>query len=416
MEKIKLDSGLIIIADPIADAQSFTLLVMFRTGSRNETKAIWGISHFLEHMAFKGTKSYPTPEALVKYLDSLGSMYNAFTSKEHTGYYIKGSKKVFDKALGILAEMTLDPIVLDAEVDKERGTIIEELNMYEDDPRRKIYDYFEESIYDNEQIAQDIIGTKKTLAGIHAKEIVGYRHHYYTAGNAVVSISGYIPDDLEEKVEIAFKKLSGEKLNYLPPKPSSVKKINIKYKKTQQTHLALGFPGIKVLDKDREAASILALILGGNMSSLMFGEVREKRGLAYYISTYSDNMDDTGCFVTFAGVNNEKATEAVKVIKQVYDNVFDKLTDMELRRAKDYLVGILTLKYESSENRSEQNATSYLYGKKLTTLEEKIKAVEAITKEEVYNIAKKLLNNDKVCLSLIGPFKDNVVFDKILSR
>ena len=416
MEKIKLDSGLTIISDQIADSQSFTLLVMFRTGSRNESKAIWGISHFLEHMAFKGTKSYPTPEVLVKYLDSLGAMYNAFTSKEHTGYYIKGSKKVFDKALNILAEMTIYPVVLDEEVDKERGTIIEELNMYEDDPRRKIYDYFEESIYENEQIAQDIIGTKKTLAGIHAQEIIAYRQKYYTSGNAVISISGYIPKDLKEKVESKFKKLKGKKVEYLEFKPSQKKKINLKYKKTQQTHLALGFPGVKVLDKDREATSILSLIFGGNMSSLMFGEIREKRGLAYYISTYSDNMDDTGCFVTFAGVNNEKALEAVRVILEVYDNILEKLTDQELRRAKDYIIGILTLKYESSENRSETNATSYLYGKKLTTLEEKIKLIEAVSLAQAQSAAKRILVNEQICLSLIGPFKDETVFAKILNK
>jgi len=415
MKKHRLDSGLTVISDPIADSQSFTLLVMFRTGSRNETKDIWGISHFLEHMAFKGTKSYPTPEGLVKYLDSLGSMYNAFTSKEHTGYYIKCSKKVFDKSLGILAEMTIDPIVLDAEVDKERGTIIEELNMYEDDPRRKIYDYFEECIYDNEQTAQDIIGTKKSLAGIHAKQIIDYRQKYYTAGNAVISISGHIPNDLNEKVEKAFAGLSGSKLNYLEPKPSPTKRINLKYKKTQQTHLALGFPGVKVLDQDREPTSILALIFGGNMSSLMFGEVREKRGLAYYVTTYSDNMDDAGCFVTFAGVNNEKAIEAVKVIREVYDNISDNLTEAELQRAKDYMVGILTLKYESSDNRSESNATSYLYGKELTTLEEKIKIIEAVTLKEVQDVAKRILNKNKICLSLIGPFKDETIFEKILN-
>jgi len=414
MKKHKLDSGLTIISDPIADSQSFTLLVMFRTGSRNETKNIWGISHFLEHMAFKGTKSYPTPEKLVKYLDSLGSMYNAFTSKEHTGFYIKGSKKVFDKALGILAEMTTDPVVKDEEVNKERGTIIEELNMYEDDPRRKIYDYFEECIYDNEQISQDIIGTKKSLAEIHAKQIIDYRQKYYTAGNAVVSVAGYIPSGLSAKVEKAFLGLAGPKVSYLGAKPRLTKKINLKYKETQQTHLALGFPGVRVLDKDREAASILALIFGGNMSSLMFGEVREKRGLAYYVTTYSDNMDDNGCFVTFAGVNNEKITEAVRVIKSVYDNILGKLTEQELQRAKDYMTGILTLKYEASDSRSESNATSYLYGKELTTLAEKIKIIEAVTLASVQSVAKKLIDSNKICLSLIGPFKEEAVFEKIL--
>lgn len=416
MNKYTLSNGITVIEDPISDAQSFTILVMFKTGSRNETPEIWGISHFLEHMAFKGTPSYPSAALLSKELDSLGAMYNAFTGKEYTGYYIKGSKKVLPKAISILSEMTLSPIVLDEEVDKERGTIIEELNMSEDDPRRKIYDYFEQCIYADKQVSQEIIGSKESLAGIHAKQIIDYRDKYYLAGNATVVVSGYTSDDLQQRLEAAFSALPKGELEYLPPISEPRKRVNIFTKETQQTHLAIGFPGLDVHDTDRAVAQVLATTLGGNMSSRMFSEVREKRGLAYYVKTYSDNMDDNGCLVTFAGVNNEKATEAAGVILDVYRGIKEDVPEEELRRNKDYISGIMTLNYEDSEHRSEVGAMTQLYGEEQKTLEERIAEIEAVTAEQVKALANRLFDEKKLCLALIGPFSNEADFVKILEE
>lgn len=416
MEKKLLPNGVTVIKDQIKDAKSFTLLVMFRTGSRNETKDIWGISHFLEHMAFKGTVSFPSPELLAKELDSLGAMHNAFTSKEYTGYYIKGSKIVFDRALQIISEMTTAPIILDTEVDKERGTIIEEINMYEDDPRRKLGDYFENDIYDDEQVAQDIVGTAVSLQGIHAKELINYRDKYYTAGNAIVSISGYVPDDFDKKVDLSFDSIKSGREEFLPKVTKSTKTINIYNKKTQQTHLALGFPGIGELDSDNVAVKVLSVVLGANMSSRMFNEVRVKRGLAYFVQTFSDNMHETGSFATFAGLNNDKVYDALRVMKDVYLSVLERVPKEELRRAKDYIEGIITLQYEDSEYRSESLALEEIYGEELKSLDDKLAEVEAVTVEDILRVAKRLIDFDKVCLSLIGPFKEEVEFAKILQE
>lgn len=416
MRKYTLSNGITIIEDPISDAQSFTILVMIGTGSRNETPDIWGISHFFEHMAFKGTPTYPSAELLSKELDSLGAMYNAFTGKEYTGYYIKGSKKVLLRAISIISEMTLSPIVLDTEVDKERGTIIEELNMSEDDPRRKIYDYFEECVYENKQISQEIIGSKESLAGIHAEQIQAYHDKYYLAGNTVITISGYIADDLASQLETAFGALPEGGAENLPDIIEPRKQINLCNRPTQQTHMAIGFPGLDVHEEDRDVAAVLATLLGGNMSSRMFSEVREQRGLAYYVKTYSDNMADAGCFVTFAGVNNEKAPEAVKVILGVYRSVRDTLTEVELRRNKDYIIGIMTLSYEDSEHRSETNAVTETYGLDYRSLKDKIASVEAVTLEQVQNMASRLFDESKLCLALIGPYEDESKFAKILEE
>lgn len=416
MKKYSLSNGITVIEDQIADAQSFTVLVMVGTGSRNETPDIWGISHFFEHMAFKGTPSYPSASLLSKELDSLGVMYNAFTGKEYTGYYIKGSKKVLTKALNIISEITLSPIILDEEVDKERGTIVEELNMSEDDPRRKIYDYFEECIYTNKQISQEIIGSKKSLSGIKAEHLIKYHNDYYLAENSVITVSGFIPNDLTELLERGFAQLPKGKRGYLPEIIQERKMVNLFTKKTQQTHMAIGFPGVNVHDKDRDVAQILATLLGGNMSSRMFSEIREKRGLAYYVKTYSDNMYDAGCFVTFAGVNNEKAYEAVQVIMEVYRGVKTSIPEDELRRTKDYIIGIVTLSYEDSEHRSETNAISQTYGLDYRSLEKKITDIEAVTVSQVLELANKLIDEEKVCLALIGPFTDVSKFAKILER
>lgn len=414
MKKYALSNEITVIEDSITDAQSFTIFVMFRTGSRNETPEIWGISHFLEHMAFKGTKSYPDAASLAKKLDSLGAIYNAFTSKEHTGYYIKASKNVQGEAIKIIAEMTTDPIVLDSEVDKERGTIIEELNMYEDDPRRKISDFFEQSIYENKQISQDIVGSKESLAGIHAKEIIEYREKYYRSGNAVITVSGYIPENLNSLLESAFAPMATGKTENLSAVLEPKKPVNLYYKETQQTHMAIGFPGLDIHSDEVAVARVLATILGGNMSSRMFSEVREKRGLAYYVKTYADSMDDAGCLVTFAGVNNEKALEAVKIICDVYDGAKLEVPAEELRKTKDYAIGMMTLAYEDSEQRSESNATAELYGEEAKTLEQKIAEVEAVTAEQVVSLANRLFDDKKICVAVIGPFKNEADFAKII--
>ena len=414
MRKYLLSNGITVIEDAIADAKSFTILLMFRTGSRNETPDIWGISHFLEHMAFKGTPTYPSAALLAKELDSLGAMYNAFTSKEYTGYYIKGSKKVLPKAISIISEMTLSPIIMDAEVDKERGTIIEELNMSEDDPRRKIYDYFEECVYENRQISQEIIGSKESLAGIHAKQISEYREKYYLAGNTVVAVSGHVPNDLAAQLQNAFSDFSSGEGAYLPASLEKRKQVNICTKQTQQTHLAIGFVGVDVHSKERETAQVLATLLGGNLSSRMFSEVREKRGLAYYVKTYSDNMNDAGCFVTFSGVNNEKVYDAVSLILKVYNGTKYDIPEDELRKTKDYITGIMTLNYEDSEHRSEINALTETYGEKQSTLDERISAIEAVTAGQVQALANKLFDESKLCLALIGPFTDEAKFAKIV--
>jgi len=412
--KHKLESGLTVIEDPIKEAKSFTLLVMFRTGSRNETKDIWGISHFLEHMAFKGTPTYPTAELLNKELDSLGAMYNAFTSKEYTGYYIKGSVNVFERAFSIIAEMTTSPIIRDADVDKERGTIIEEINMYEDDPKRKIGEYFEQCIYDDEQLAQEVVGTAVSLADIHAKELIDYRKKYYTGGNAIIAISGFVPAGFKAMVAEGFSSIESGQEKFLPKVSKPTRNVNLCTKETQQTHLAFGFLGTGVLDKDTDAVKILSIILGGNMSSRMFSEIREKRGLAYYVRTYSDNMHEAGSFVTFAGINNEKVYDAVKIIKEVYASVLDGVPEEELRRAKDYVSGIITLQYEDSEYRSESLALEEVFGEELKGLDQRLKEVEKVTADDIKRVAKRIIDFDNPCLALIGPFKNPEKFDKIL--
>ncbi|MFA5197332.1 MAG: pitrilysin family protein [Patescibacteria group bacterium] len=415
IQNYKLDNGLRVVEDPIEGSNSFTLMVMFRTGSRNETPNIWGISHFLEHMAFKGTKTYPSAYLLAKELDGLGAAYNAYTSKEHTGYFLKGSKRVFGKALAIISEMTTDPIILDQEVNKERGAIIEELNMYEDDPRRKVADFFEESLYEDHQVSQEIIGSKETLKQIHAKEIIDYRNKYYRTGNAVVSIAGNIPNDFRSQVEASFKKLNQGFEQYLPAKNETRKPVNLIYKKTQQTHLALGYPGVSVQDEDKNALRVLATLLGGNMSSRMFSEVREKRGLAYYVRTFADNMYDVGAIATFAGVNNEKIYDAVKIIKEIYGKAAENIPEDELQKTKDFMTGILTLSYEDSEFRSELNAMTELYGIEHETLEEKIEKTEKVTAKEISELAKKIFDEKKLCLALIGPSKDEAKFSETLN-
>jgi len=415
-KKYLLSNGITVIEDPINEAESFTLLVMVRTGSRNETGGNLGISHFLEHMAFKGTKSFPTPMILAKELDSLGAVNNAFTSKEYTGYYVRGGKRVFERAVKIMAEITTAPIIIDEEVNKERGTIIEEINMYEDDPRSKIYDYFEEALFEDKLLSQEIIGNKETVGKQTAKDILAYREKYYTAGNMVISVAGFIPEGLKVSLEKYFSMVRGSKLEYLKPIIEKKKRINLSYKETQQTHLALGFIGVEFTSEKRDVAKILSVICGGNMSSRMFSEVREKRGLAYYVSTLSDNMFDAGTFFTIAGINNEKVYEAVELIKNIYKGIPGKITTDELRRSKEFMIGMITLRSEESDQRANQNALRNIYATELESLDQRVKSIEKISLKQVNDLANEIINIDKICFAAIGPFKDNDKFAKILEK
>ena len=418
-KKSKLKNGVRIITAPMKSTKTVTVLVMVGTGSKNENNKNRGISHFLEHMFFKGTKKRPTTLDISKELDGVGGIYNAFTGKEHTGFWAKVDNKHCDLALDIISDMLLNSKFDSAEIKKERGTILEELNMYLDSPIMQVPDLFENLLYKNQPLGYDEIGNRKTISSVIRKDFVDYYKKHYTGNNTVIAIAGNFNEkEIKNKIKKYFKitkKVAAKKCSETcdeQKRPAAL----IKYKKTDQTHLCLGVRGYKTNHKDKYILNILSVILGGNMSSRLFISVREKKGLAYYVHTSTEAYKDVGYLVAQAGVNNEKCLDAIKIILDEFKKVKEeKISAEEIKRAKDYLKGQAIISLESSNSVASFFAGQELNTGKILTPEEKFAKIDAVTADDLQRVARDIFVNHKLNLALIGPFKDKKKFEKILS-
>lgn len=417
-KKTTLPNGLRIITVPMANTKTVTVLVLVATGSKYETKEINGISHFLEHMTFKGTKKRPTPLATVEPLDRIGSQYNAFTSQEYTGYYAKANGQHLDLLLDIVSDITLNPKFKQEEINKERGVITEEINMYEDNPARKIGDIWTDLLYGDQPAGWDTAGKKEVIAKLMRDDFVKYHNDHYVAPKTVVVISGMIKhDNILGKVKKLFKSISGAKGEDKVLTKESQKKPETKifYKKTDQTHIALGVRSYNIFDKRRYAADVLATIFGGGMSSRLFQLLREKMGAAYYVRTISDESTDTGNLATWAGIDNRRAQEIIKAILGEYEKIKRvKVSDMELTKAKEHLEGSLILGIETSDELASFYGFQEILKREILKPEEVIKKVRAVTADEVLKVAQDIFKPEKLNFAMIGPYKNKEQFAGLL--
>ena len=418
-KKTTLENGLRIITVPAKNTKAVSVLALVGAGSKYETREENGISHFLEHMFFKGTDKRPTPLSVVETLDKVGGIFNAFTSKELTGYWAKADSRHFELALDWVSDIFLNSKFPSKEIEKERGVIIEEINMYLDTPMSYILDLWEKLLYGDQPAGWLTIGTKKNILEFKRDNFVNYVNNHYSSKNTIVCVAGNIDEkDAIEKVKDYFSKINSEKIKPKLPVEEKQKKPNLllHHKETDQTHLCLGVRGFDLFDKRRLSQSVLATILGGFMSSRLFMSVREERGLAYYIKSASDSATDTGYLVTRVGVDHKKAEEAVKVILEEYRKIRDKkIGEEELRKAKDYLRGTLTLSLESSDTLASFYASQEVLKGKILTPEEKFKQLEEITVEDLKKVAEEIFVPENLNLALIGPFKKAENFEKILN-
>ncbi len=418
-KKTTLENGLRIITVPAKNTKAVSVLALVGAGSKYETREENGISHFLEHMFFKGTDKRPTPLSVVETLDKVGGIFNAFTSKELTGYWAKADSRHFELALDWVSDIFLNSKFPSKEIEKERGVIIEEINMYLDTPMSYILDLWEKLLYGDQPAGWLTIGTKKNILEFKRDNFVNYVNNHYSSKNTIVCVAGNIDEkDAIEKVKDYFSKINSEKIKPKLPVEEKQKKPNLllHHKKTDQTHLCLGVRGFDLFNKRRLSQSVLATILGGFMSSRLFMSVREERGLAYYIKSASDSATDTGYLVTRVGVDHKKAEEAVKVILEEYRKIRDKkIGEEELRKAKDYLRGTLTLSLESSDTLASFYASQEVLKGKILTPEEKFKQLEEITVEDLKKVAEEIFVPENLNLALIGPFKKAENFEKILN-
>ncbi|MDP3902072.1 MAG: pitrilysin family protein [bacterium] len=423
-EKRKLPNGLRVILAPFAGTEAATLLALIKTGSRNETKRISGISHFLEHMFFKGTKSRPEAGMVHKELDIIGADHNAFTSKETTGFWVKTAGKDFNVAIDIVSDILTEPLFKEEEMDKEKKVIFQEIDMYEDMPSRKVHDVLERLLYGDNPVGWNIAGGKETVAKISRSDLLRYEKENYVAGNMLVVAAGNInKNEVFEKIKKEFGGMrrgaakSFKKFRMVQKEPA----VDIVNKKTDQAHLTMAIRGYDMRDDKKYALNLLSVILGGNISSRLFSEIREKMGLAYYIYAWGDQYQDCGYLGIAAGVPNEELQNAtgriVSIIKDIKDN---GVSEDELKDAKSYLRGQMSLKFEGSEEIASFVAGQEMFYNKIKQPHDILRKIEKLTAKNLSDVAKEIFTPERISMAAIGNVKnsdkDRDIYKKILKN
>lgn len=417
----KLNNGLTIIGIPLTDSKTTTVLTLVGVGSRYESDTEQGLSHFLEHMMFKGTTKRPNAKVIAQELDGLGASYNAFTSYEYTGYWVKVRNQKKYIALDVIADIFQNSLLQEIDIQVERGAIIEELNMYLDMPTRQIHSDFQTLLYgDDTPLGRPIIGTKESINSFGRQSFVDYFNHKYVTNNTYIIIAGEVDTNMLDKVEASSNNArQAEAPQKLEIKINQNKpKVNIRHKKTDQTHLMLGFHIPDIHHTDRYISSIASTILGGYMSSRLFTEIREKRGLSYYIRSDSHHFDDTGVFNINTGVQNNKVTDTIKLIlKELQAMKVYPVSDKELNIAKEHIQGQTVMSFESSDEIAAIVGMNELLLHKPFDLEYEMEQYKAVTKEQILEFMQKYAISEHLNLALIGNISagDNNKLEQILA-
>ncbi|PIR88756.1 MAG: hypothetical protein COU09_00465 [Candidatus Harrisonbacteria bacterium CG10_big_fil_rev_8_21_14_0_10_44_23] len=417
-KKKVLDNGLRIITIPQPNAVAMTALVLVETGSKYETKENSGIAHFLEHMCFKGTTTRPKPMQISSELDSLGAQSNAFTGHEYTGYYAKASADKAMEILDIIADLYINPIFSEDEIEKEKGVIIEELNMYEDMPHRKAGDYFLSLLYGDQPAGWDIGGDREVIKNAKRQDFLDFRERHYMPKATTLILVGKIDEEkMVEQAKRLFADMENkEKADKLPVKEAQNKpEVFLKEKKSDQAHIVLGYRALDMNDERRFALEVLGDVLGGGMSSRLFALLREKMGAAYYVGAGADLFTDHGYIEASAGIQLAKIDEAIKGILEEFKKLREeKISDEELERAKNHLTGSLLLGLETSDSLAVFYGIQELLKKEITTTDDLIRKIESVTAEDIQKLAQQLFAPENLNLVVIGPFEDKKRFEDLL--
>lgn len=415
-----LKSGLRVVLSPVPEAHSVTVMVTTATGSRFENKQENGMAHFLEHMLFKGTKKRPKAKMIAEALDAVGGEFNAFTSKDHTAYYAKVDARHTYIALDVVSDIFLNATLSSKEIEKERGTITEEINMYEDMPMRGVYEVFDSLFYGEHPLGCSILGPKKNIAQFTRAQFKHYLARNYVAHNTVVSVSGaFSEQEMLRAVTKAFATMrtGGSPPLHLYTHTQQEPRVRIKHKKTDQTHFILGVPSVPFGHVDEATVEVLMVLLGGGMSSRLFTEVREKLGLAYYITAGTNEYIDHGYVYIRAGVSNDKCVKAVSVCMQELIKIArTQVSTAELQKAQEYIKGTRALSLDTTDSIAQFTGYSTVVRGSIENLESLDKKTNAVTVQDVRRVAKKLFNTTAYNLAIVGPHTEDRVFADLLVR
>ena len=410
-------NGLQVLMVPREGTEAVTVEFMFRGGSRYETPAENGLAHFNEHMAFKGGQRFPNHQAVSEAFDRIGAINNAFTSQEIVAYWAKAPAAHVREVADVISDMLTAPLYEQDALDRERGVIIEEINMYEDDPASDIYEQLHHILYPDQPLGRPVLGPKENIKRFTPDDFRGFTKRHLTPDRGLLVLAGKLDDDVLKQVDEYVQRFSGSS----DIKPSAADttqespRLKVKHKKTEQTHLAIGLRGPTFADRDDSAVlDILTNLLGGTMSSRLFIEVREKRGLAYYVRSFPYQFVDAGELWVTAGVTNSKAPDAVSAILAELSKVRDgAITDKELNIAKESMKGRLSLRWENSYELAAFYGEQQLLLGKMETTEELLAKLNAVTRDDLAQLAGRIIKDEHLSLAVIGPH-DEAKFEKLL--
>jgi predicted Zn-dependent peptidase len=418
IKKIVLKNGLRIILVPQPQNLAATVLILVEAGSEYETKKLNGVSHFLEHLMFKGTTDRPEPGMIARELAGLGAHFNAFTDQEYTGYYAKVEANKLSKALEIVSDLYLNPLFDPKEIEKERGVIMQEINMYEDDLPARVQKMFTRMMYGDQPAGWDVAGEKTNIKNLHRDDFIAYRNKRYAMPGTVIVVSGKFNEEaVRQQIEGYFSKKPRKRS---PAKVRSVEhqsspRVKLEFKESDQAHLVIGFRAFDTFDKRKYSLRVMSDILGGGMSSRLFMRVREKLGAAYYIGAGSDLSLDHGLLNISAGVDRSKIQIVIRAILEECRLLRDvTVSEEDLKRSQDHMIGNMTLGLETSDElASFYGGQEIITGSTLspTVLMDRIRKVTA---RDVQNVAAAIIKNKGLNLAIVGPYKDPAPFKKIL--
>jgi predicted Zn-dependent peptidase len=414
----KLKNGARVHLIPFAGTDAATVLVLFKVGSRYEALKVWGGSHYVEHLMFKGTKRRPNTVDISRELDRFGAEYNAYTGKDITGYFVKIAGEQVPVAIDMLHDMLFHSLYRPVEMAREKKVIIEEIKMYEENPVMHIEDLLEEAMFDGSTLGRNIAGTPQSMLAMKRNDVVAYRDAYYTPERMVIAIAGKVPENALALLEKTFGTVKPRKepetfapFGQLAPRREP--RLRRQNKDVKQIQIALGFPTVGKNHPDQPAIQLLASILGGSMSSRLFIEVRERKGLCYHVRAVADAYEDVGTFVIRAGLDGARLPLASKtIIQEIIKIKKHGVTPQELRNIKDHVDGGLKLSLEDSSTRAEFYARQELFLETVETPAEKLAKYRKVTAKDIQRVANEVLDLSKLSIAAIGPYKTDAALLK----
>ncbi|NLW57111.1 MAG: insulinase family protein [Firmicutes bacterium] len=405
IKRATLDNGLPVVCEQIPYVRSVSIGFWVACGSRNETMHEQGISHLIEHMAFKGTKNR-TAREIAESIDAVGGHLNAFTTKEYTCFYVKLLDRHFRLGLDLLADLVINSVFSPEELEKEKNVVLEEVKMYEDSPDELVFELFTQALLQDHPLGHSILGTPESIKQLNRDALLQYKERYYTPHNSCLAIAGNFDfDGIIKESNHFWHKLTGE----FHPQPEQTFKIqgqdHIRFKDTEQVHLCLGTPGFSRQDSNRYALVVLNSILGGSSSSRLFQTLREERGLVYVTGSYYSAFRDLGLFSIYAGTSLRHYEEVLTLIrKELFSLQENLVSEEELNRVKEQIKGNMWLGLENTSNRMGRLAKGELFYGRYISPEEELAQIEQVTREDLQRVAQMLFTPAQLTLAAIGPF------------